>query len=297
MYKNIATQTLRKPLLNPNGISIDVLRLDKIHRDISGNKWFKLKYHLEDAQRQGKKGIVTFGGAYSNHLVATAVMTRELHMRSAGIVRGEETFPENESIKQMKAANMQIIYVSREEYRDKDAIVQKFLATNDDFYYVPEGGKSVEGIKGAGEILDYADKNIYTHIICPVGTGTTMAGLVNASTNDQRVLGISALKVADTVSNELIDFINDNTHKRNWSMIYDYHFGGYAKRTAELIQFMNDIFREESLPTDFVYTGKMFFAVYDLIGHNYFEPGSKLLLIHTGGLQGNRSLPQGTLVF
>jgi 1-aminocyclopropane-1-carboxylate deaminase len=297
MYKNIATQTLRKPLFKSGDLSVDVLRFDKIHRDISGNKWFKLRCHIEEARRQGKKGLVTFGGAYSNHLVATAAAAREHHLLSAGIVRGEETKPENESIKQMRAAGMQVLYVSREEYQRKDDIAANFLLANDDFYYIPEGGAGPAGIKGAAEMLEYAENDNYTHIICPVGTGTTMAGLIEASANHQQVLGISALKISDRVVNELTDYINLNTSKSNWTIIYDYHFGGYAKKTSELIQFMNNIFAEEHVPTDFVYTGKMFFAVYDLIRRNYFKPGSKLLLIHTGGLQGNRSLPQGTLVF
>lgn len=296
MYKNIATQTLRKPLPNAGGISVDVLRADKIHRDISGNKWFKLKYYLEDAVLQGKKGIVTFGGAYSNHLVATAVACREHNLLSTGIIRGEETFPENDSIRQMKAAGMQLIYVSRDDYERKDELAEKFLSANSQFYYVPEGGKSALGIKGAAEMLSYAGHE-YSHIVCAVGTGTTLAGLVNASQPEQQVTGISALKIGDRISNDIAAFISANTNKQNWLLNYDYHFGGYARKTNGLIQFMNRLFTEENVPTDFVYTAKMFFAVYDLIAQGYFNRGSRLLLIHTGGLQGNRSLEPGTLVF
>lgn len=296
MYKNIVTQTLRRPLLNAAGISADVLRADKIHRDISGNKWFKLKYHLKEAIERGKQGIVTFGGAYSNHLVATAVAAREHRLRSTGIVRGEETFPENESVKQMKDAGMQLIYVSREEYRNKNEIIQRFMAANEHYYYIPEGGQSPEGIRGAGEMLNDA-KSDYTHIICPVGTGTTMAGVINASGNHQNVIGVSALKINDRVTNELSDFIKTNANKQRWILQYDYHFGGYAKKTGDLIAYMNAFYMEEKIPTDFVYTAKMFFAVDDLARRGYFPRGSTLLLIHTGGLQGNRSLPEGTLVF
>lgn len=296
MYKNIVTQTLRKPLLNAMGISADVLRGDKIHRDISGNKWFKLKYHLEAAIKEGKKGIVTFGGAYSNHLVATAVAAQEHQLLSTGIVRGEETVPENASVKQMKDAGMHLIYVNREEYKNKELVIQQFLAAHNQYHYIPEGGQSPEGIRGAGEMLNSVHHD-YTHIICPVGTGTTMAGLVNASAGHQQVLGICALKITDTVSNELSEYISGNTNKQNWNIRYDYHFGGYAKKTPSLLSFMNELFQEEKVPTDFVYTAKMFFAVDDLARRNYFPRGSKLLLVHTGGLQGNRSLPAGTLVF
>ena len=296
MYKNIATQSICKPLHKSSRISVDVLRLDLMHPDISGNKWFKLKYHIEAALRNNKRGIVTFGGAYSNHLVATAVACNESGMLSTGIVRGEETFPLNASVSQMMEAGMQLIYVSREKYKNKDELIHQFLESHNDYHYVPEGGQGAEGVKGAGEILSFAAGK-YTHIVCAVGTGTTIAGLINASSDQQKVIGICALKIEDAGSNEIESYIRSNTSKNNFIMLYGYHFGGYAKKTDQLIAFMNELFGNEQVPTDFVYTGKMFYAVYDLIQKNYFPDGSSLLLIHTGGLQGNRSLPGGTLVF
>jgi D-cysteine desulfhydrase len=296
MYKNIVTQTLRKPLLKTWGISVDVLRLDLFHPDISGNKWFKLKYHIDDAIRSGKKGIVTFGGAYSNHLVATAVACREHKLAATGIIRGEQTFPENESVRQMRDAGMQLLYVSREEYTNKEELSKKFLSENSEYYCVPEGGQSAEGIKGAAEILDYAGKD-YTHISCPVGTGTTLTGIINASSPGQQVIGIPAIKISDRLSNDITEFIKANTAQKNFILSYDYDFGGYARKTPELLSFMNALFEQENVPTDFVYTGKMFYAVNDMLLKKVFPPGSKLLLIHTGGLQGNRSLPKGSLVF
>jgi 1-aminocyclopropane-1-carboxylate deaminase len=296
MYKNIATQSLRKPLHKSNHISVDVLRLDLMHPDISGNKWFKLKYHIEAALRSGKKGIVTFGGAYSNHLVATAVACNENGLSSTGIVRGEQSFPLNESAKQMMDKGMRLIYVNREEYRKKDELIKAFLKSHSDYYYVPEGGQSTEGIKGAGEILSFAPGN-YSHIVCAVGTGTTITGLINASSEKQKVVGICALKIQDIHSNEIESYVRSNTGKSNFAIMYDYHFGGYAKKKDTLIAFMNQLYSKELIPTDFVYTGKMFYAVYDLIEKNFFSNDSRLLLIHTGGLQGNRSLPAGTLVF
>jgi 1-aminocyclopropane-1-carboxylate deaminase len=296
MYKNIATQSIRKPLHKSSRISVDVLRLDLIHPDISGNKWFKLKYHIEAARRMGKKGIVTFGGAYSNHLVATAVACNEHGLLSAGIVRGEQTFPLNASVRQMMEAGMMIIYASREQYKNKDELLHEFLTSHNDYHYVAEGGQSAEGIKGAGEILSFAPK-YYSHIICPVGTGTTLAGLINASSDEQEIIGVCPLKIEDIHNNEIETFIRSNTVKANFRIVYDYHFGGYAKKTSELLAFMNDLFINEQIPTDFVYTGKMFYAVFDMIDKGYFPEHSRLLLIHTGGLQGNRSLPAGTLVF
>lgn len=296
MYKNIVTQTLRNPLHNAKGIGVDVLRLDKIHRDISGNKWFKLKYFIEEAIAINKTGIVTFGGAYSNHLVATAAACRENRLQATGIIRGEEAGQENASVKQMKDAGMELRFISRDEYRCKEQVIENFLADNPDYYYVPEGGRGSAGIKGAGEILQHAERQ-YSHIIVPVGTGTTFAGLINASSAGQQVMGISALKIADRQTNELTAFIDSAASKQNWCIQYDYHFGGYARKTNDLVAFMNKLYKEENIPTDFVYTAKMFFGVYDLESKDYFPPGSSLLLIHTGGLQGNRSLPDGTLAF
>jgi 1-aminocyclopropane-1-carboxylate deaminase len=296
MYKNIATQSLRKPLHKSSRISVDVLRLDLMHPDISGNKWFKLKYHIEAALRQNKKGIVTLGGAYSNHLVATAVACNENGLSSTGIVRGEETFPLNASLMRMMEAGMKVTYAGREQYRNKDLLIKDFLNSHNDYYYVPEGGQSAEGIKGAAEILSFAPGD-YSYVVCAVGTGTTVAGLINASANTQKIIGVCALKMPDECSNDIENFIRTNTDKRNYTIIYDYHFGGYAKKTDELISFMNSLYTNEQIPTDFVYTGKLFYAVYDLIENNFFPDDSRLLLIHTGGLQGNRSLPAGTLVF
>lgn len=296
MYKNIATQSIRKPLHKSGRVSVDVLRLDLMHSLVSGNKWFKLKYHIQAALKGNKKGVVTFGGAYSNHLVATAVACKENGLSSTGFVRGEEIFPLNPSIREMMEAGMEIIYTDRDQYKNKDELISRFLKSHNDYHYVPEGGQSAEGIKGAGEILSFAAGD-YSHIICAVGTGTTISGLINASTDVQKVIGICALKIQDIRSNEIENFIIANAGKSNFTMMYDYHFGGYAKKTDALISFMNNLYRNEQLPTDFVYTGKMFYAVYDLVEKNYFPEGSTLLLIHTGGLQGNRSLPAGTLVF
>lgn len=296
MYKNIPTQSIRKPLHRTTDISVDVFRLDLIHPIVSGNKWFKLKYHLDAALQQNKKGIITLGGAYSNHLVATAVACRENNLLSIGIIRGEESIPENDSVKQMKDAGMKIIYVSRDKYRDKEQIRNDLIEREHDYYFVPEGGQSAEGIKGAAEILCCVHKR-YTHIICPAGTGTTLAGLVNASENDQHIVGICALKIAHNDNNDIELFLKENTSKSNYEIIYNYHFGGYAKKSEELIAYMNELYVSENIPTDFVYTGKMFYAVYDLIKKDFFGQNAKLLLIHTGGLQGNRSLPTGMLVF
>lgn len=292
MYKNIVTQTLRKPLFKTKGISVDVLRLDLVHPVISGNKWFKLKYHLADAISLRKKGVVTFGGAFSNHLVATAVACKENNLFCVGIVRGEEHLSANDSVQQMKEYGMHLHFVSREDYRNKDELIKKFY---DSYYLIPEGGRSLAGLRGASEIMSCANKD-YTHILCPIGTGTTLGGLIQSGNSSQHFIGISALKIS-SADNNIEQFISSTTTSKNFTILYDYHFGGYAKKTDELIAFMNALFNEENIPTDFVYTGKMFFAFHELARNGYFLPGSNILLIHTGGLQGNRSLAKGTLVF
>lgn len=296
MYKNIVTQTLCNPLHKLKKIDVDVLRLDLIHPVVSGNKWFKLKYYLLNAVEHRKKGIVSFGGAWSNHLVALSYACRENGLLSAGIIRGDGYDPENYSLNEMQKNGMRLIFASRESYRYKEKLIHDFLATEGDYHYVPEGGQSTEGIRGAGEILSHARKG-YSHVICSTGTGTTLAGLVSSGDPDSVTIGISAIKVKDENDNELTRFIRQHSDNRKFSIQFNYHFGGYAKKTDELILFMNRFYESEHIPSDFIYTGKMFYAVEEMIRNDYFDPGSRLLLIHTDGLQGNRSLPAGMLVF
>lgn len=293
MYKNPAIQTLCNPLHERMQVVVDVLRLDTMHPVISGNKWFKLKYYLEAAIQLQKKGLLSFGGAYSNHLVALAHCCHDNGLHSLGILRGEEQ-QNNDSVKQMRAAGMQLRFVSRNAYKNKEQLLQELDIS--DYIVVPEGGQGPEGVKGAQEILSYVQGN-YTHIMCAVGTGTTLTGLIRASVPDQEVIGVPVLKLNNTTNNDIATYIQSCASNTSWKLLYDYHFGGYAKHTTRLLQFMNDFFQREGIPTDFVYTGKLFFAAEDLIQNRFFPAGSKMLLVHTGGLQGNRSLPKGKLSF
>lgn len=296
MYKNIVTQTLRNPLHKSMQVEVDVMRLDMIHPVVSGNKWFKLKYAVEAALSSGHKGLLSFGGAYSNHLVALASLCNENGLRSAAFIRGEEPATPNHSLSEMRERGMQCMFVSRQDYQHKSILSEKFLSGHSDFYCIPEGGQSPEGIRGAQDILSFAEKT-YSHIVCAVGTGTTLAGLINASHGQAQVIGVSALRIPERTENELARFLTANTSNDRYTVFYDYHFGGYAKKTAGLISYMNDVYLREGIPTDFVYTGKMFYAADDLIAKAYFPPHAKILLIHSGGLQGNRSLTPGTLLF
>lgn len=277
--------------------SIDVLRLDLVHPVVSGNKWFKLKKYLEEAALLRKKTLLTFGGAYSNHIVATATAAQLHQSKSIGIIRGEEPANWSHTLQAAKAAGMKLYFVSREDYRQKDipeAVFQSHHA--DDIYVIAEGGFGEKGAEGASDILQGLDTDSYSHIVTAVGTGTTLAGLVNAVGTHQTVIGIPVLKGAHSLQQE-IERLLPEEKKAGFQLVHDYHFGGYAKHNLVLLRFMNDIFQQYLLPTDFVYTAKALFAVLDLVRKNFFPDGAKVLFIHTGGLQGNVSLPKGTLIF
>jgi D-cysteine desulfhydrase len=240
--------------------------------------------------------MVSFGGAYSNHLVAMAFACHKNGLHATAIIRGDDPHMLNPSLEQMRQYGMELLFVSREAYKSKENLIQQFLAHHPDYYYVPEGGQSEAGIRGASEIMQLAEKK-YTEVICAVGTGTTMAGIINGADPAQQITGISSLKVQNKDHNALVDFIKANTSKNNYRILFDYHFGGYARKNDTLTAFMNTLYKNENIPTDFVYTGKLFYAVYDLAAKKTFPPGAALLVIHSGGLQGNRSLPSGVLDF
>jgi 1-aminocyclopropane-1-carboxylate deaminase len=275
------------------------LRLDLIHPIVSGNKWFKLKYHLQQAQRLSCKGIITFGGAYSNHLVAAAWAAKEAGLPIIGVVRGEEPAQFSPALKDMVAYGMPLKFVNRRSFADEEQLIEKFQQLYPQHFIIPQGGQSDWGVKGAAEILQLAPISGYTHIACAAGTGTMMAGLIQATLAHQQVIGIAAIKTPySTVENNSLNrFIEKYDRGKDWSLLYPYHFGGYARHTPELLQFMNQFYHEYGIPTDFVYTAKLFFAINDIVSKDFIPPGSKLLIIHSGGLQGNRSLPAGTLTF
>jgi 1-aminocyclopropane-1-carboxylate deaminase len=277
--------------------TVDVLRLDLIHPVISGNKWFKLKEYLNEARSLHKKVILTFGGAYSNHIVATAAATKQAGFKSVGIIRGERPTTVSHSLKEALSYGMDLFFISRKDYREK-IIPAEILQTYalDDIYAINEGGYGKKGVEGAKDILRQIDSSSYTHIIDAVGTGTTLAGLIESSAKHQNIIGISSLKNNYSLQREIENLVCEQNKKR-FTLIHDYHFGGYAKYSTELIDCMNEWYQLTGIPSDFVYTGKLFYAVQDLLRKNYFPAGSKLLIVHSGGLQGNQSLAKGTLIF
>jgi 1-aminocyclopropane-1-carboxylate deaminase len=272
-------------------IEVAVLRLDKLHPVISGNKWFKLRFYLDNAVKQQKKGLLTFGGAWSNHIVAAAAASQLHGLQSVGIIRGEEPVIYSPGLMEAKQAGMQLHFISRTDYKEKK--VPPGIDKNE-YLLVPEGGYGEEGAKGASTILQIPQAS-FTHYACAAGTGTMTAGLINAAPMGSEVISISMLKNNHALEAEISRLLQPAV--ADWQLIHDYSFGGYAKHTPELLQFMNSFYESTGIPSDFVYTGKLFYAVSGLIKKGFFPAGSRLLVIHSGGLQGNRSLAKGMLIF
>jgi 1-aminocyclopropane-1-carboxylate deaminase len=286
--KNITIDAIHPSFLEGKNIELSVLRLDKIHPEISGNKWFK----LEDAKRQTKKNIVTFGGAWSNHIAATAAICKFEGLGSVGIIRGEKPAKLSATLLQAAEAGMRLVFTSRGHYRNKEIPEELLLPEN---YIIPEGGFGQKGAAGAAAIADCYNQQIYTHIFCACGTGTTLAGIVNASIPGPQIIGVSVLKNNKVLEQDVKNLLIQP--EADFSILHDYHFGGYAKKTDTLINFMNDFYEQTGIPSDFVYTGKLFFGIDCLIASQTIPSGSSILAIHTGGLQGNLSLKNGMLIF
>jgi 1-aminocyclopropane-1-carboxylate deaminase len=293
-FNNIVVQPVFEDLGFERKITISVLRLDLIHPVISGNKWFKLKYYIEEAKKKNKKKIIPFGGAWSNHIVAMACASSLNNFQSIAIIRGEEPAEYSATLKAAKQYGMELIFTNRQDYRDKN--IPPGILTSD-AYIIPEGGYGKPGAEGFSTALAYCNKNSFTHFISAVGTGTMMAGVIKAVSGRQQVIGVPVLKNNYDQLPAIERLLTLEERSRDYRLIKEYHFGGYAKYTPELTGFMNSFYKESRIPTDFVYTGKLFFAIKDLIRKNYFSVDSNILVIHSGGLQGNTSLTEGTLIF
>jgi 1-aminocyclopropane-1-carboxylate deaminase len=285
--------------LSEKNIKADVLRLDKIHHIISGNKWFKLKYYLEDAVENNFKTILTFGGAYSNHIIATAYAAKMFGLKSIGIIRGEAPHEPSHTLLDAKKYGMQLEFISRDDYkRKKENKFSEELKINfPGCFVIPEGGAGIPGVQGSAEILSSIRHHHYSHILCAIGTGTMFAGILNAASPLQKIIGVPVLKGMNIMPDEMNNLTHHSKKRAHFEIIYDYHFGGYGKKNAVLISFMNSFYEQSGIPTDFVYTGKLFYAAIDLVKKDFFPPGSSLIIIHSGGLQGNASLPDRTLLF
>ncbi len=275
------------PWLAQYPIELWIKRDDLLHPVISGNKWRKLKYILDHALSLGSDTLISMGGAYSNHLHALAYAGKVLGLKTIGLVRGEQPETLTSSLLDMKAWGMELRFVSRSDYR----LLRQYKNHHDlpdlksGQYWLPEGGAQPLALKGLAELV--AEIAIPYDTLCvPCGTGTTLAGIVDAAPEQVPVLGFAALKNAGFLTAEVEAMLS---HPRNnWQINLDYHFGGFAKNTAELSAFIEDFELKTTLPLEPVYTGKMIYAIYDLIKKHYFKPGQRIIAVHTGGLQGKR---------
>jgi 1-aminocyclopropane-1-carboxylate deaminase len=297
--ESVIVEKWESAIFEDNKVETNVLRLDKIHPVISGNKWFKLKNYLQEALAQCRSSIITFGGAYSNHLVAAAYAANKTGLRSIGLIRGERSGKLSATLQSAEEYGMVLQYINRDAYKsihDPD-FIESLSKQYPDSYIIPEGGAGEKGVTGAAEIMQWIGQSNYSQILCAVGTGTLFLGLVRGCVAGEQIKGVCVLKGMPDLVDRFKIPKPSGTQLNMHDINYDYHFGGYAKRTSELISFMNRLYVETQIPTDFVYTGKLFYAVEDLIRKQHFPYGSKILIIHSGGLQGNLSLPAGTLIY
>ena len=269
------------PLFIRKGVQVFVKRDDLIHPFISGNKWRKLKYILPQAEALNKNHLVTFGGPYSNHLLATSCAAAKFGFRSTGIVRGEQV--QNDVLMLCKLFGMQLQYIDRTTYRNKHSYFNSHFQHDTDAFFIDEGGAGELAVRGCAELADELHEN-YDHVFCAAGTGTTAAGIIKGLQKHYPKMQMNVVPVLNGG-----DYIKTEIEKYTdllYTIHNDYHFGGYAKTTQELLLFIHNFCKSTGILIEPVYTGKMFFAIYDLIARNMFSPESKILAIHTGGLTG-----------
>jgi 1-aminocyclopropane-1-carboxylate deaminase/D-cysteine desulfhydrase-like pyridoxal-dependent ACC family enzyme len=285
-YTETSVRELKSHFLSKHGVALWIKREDQNHPYVSGNKWWKLKYNIEKVIQDKHDTVLTFGGAYSNHIYATAAAAQEVGVKSIGVIRGEEVLPLNPTLAFAKRMGMHLHYVNREAYKSKSNPDFFHYLQNEfgHFYLIPEGGTNAPAIKGCEEwALKLVDQYDFDYLCLPVGTGGTMAGMANVI-QGKIIIGFSSLKGGSFLNDEVGQWTNQAAH--NWEIATQYHFGGYGKVSAELINFIKTFEAEYHIPLDPVYTAKMMFGILDLIKQNKFEIGSKILALHTGGLQG-----------
>ena len=293
--KNIIISTIRPA--SGSRPEWDILRLDTVHPVVSGNKIFKLRPWLERAEQEGKKAILTFGGPWSNHIVATVFAARKRGLASLGIIRGSVPECPVATLEDASRYGMSFRFLGRGAYREARADgFRAFTREYPEHLVIPEGGAGEPGAQGAEDILAKVDKGKYTHIACACGTGTMMAGLVRSALPGQEVWGFDMVGQGEGLEKSVRSMLPDGTGK-DWRLFQGFERDGYAQYDEALLQFMNRFHGEHGVPSDIVYTGKLFMALEAILDVSPLPPGSRLLAIHSGGLQGNRSLDPGTISF
>ncbi|MEH2123738.1 1-aminocyclopropane-1-carboxylate deaminase/D-cysteine desulfhydrase [Nostoc sp.] len=288
-------QQINSEIARHAGVELYVLRLDLMHPWVNGNKWFKLKYNLLEAKEKNFTTLLTFGGAYSNHIYATAAAGNLFGFRTIGVIRGEERLPLNATLSFAVQQGMQLVYLNREMYRQRNtpALEEYLRQSFGEVFIIPEGGSNLNGVRGCIEIID---RPAFNHICVACGTATTLAGIALSLHEGQRAIAFPVLKngafLAQEIESLLTNYLASNlptpyNSPASWELVCDYHFGGYAKVNDELLLFSQQFTQEHGVPLDYVYTAKMFYGVMDLLQQGFFCRGDRLLLVHTGGLQGN----------
>lgn len=280
---------LKSDFLEKKAINLWIKREDLIHAELSGNKWRKLEFNLQEMRKRGKKGILTFGGAYSNHIYATAAAGQLFDFPTIGIIRGEETLPLNPTISFACRAGMEVKYVDRTTYRNKEKLTEIYQTKFPDYYLLPEGGTNIFAIPGsAGTVAEIRKQlpQLPDYICLACGTGGTLAGIVSGLKGESSVLGFSVLK-GDFHQRDIRQLLADAniTDPQNWSINTDYHFGGYARRTSELKKFIDSFKLNYGVPLEWIYTGKLVYGIFDLMEKGFFPKGSRIVIIHTGGIR------------
>lgn len=282
---------INDPNIEKHDVQLFIKREDLTDPYISGNKFRKLKYNLIEAKHGGHHTILTFGGAFSNHIHAVAYAGYKFGFKTIGIIRGEEKLPLNATLLEAESYGMQLHHITRAQYKNKldsrfnDELKSKF----GHYYLVPEGGSNALAVQGCTEIID-GKVLTFNHICCAAGTGGTLAGIIAGLDGKNKVWGFPALKNAGFLNEVIADLISgyNSSTFNNWNLILDYHFGGYAKYNWDLIAFINAFKKRHNIQLDPIYTGKLLYGIYDLVKKGFFNKGDSILAIHTGGLQGIR---------
>ncbi|GAA4830294.1 1-aminocyclopropane-1-carboxylate deaminase/D-cysteine desulfhydrase [Algivirga pacifica] len=290
--ENTPLEEIKDPVITDYGIRLFIKRDDLTHPAISGNKWRKLKYNLQQAKKEGHKTLLTFGGAYSNHIYAVAAAGLWMDFETIGVIRGEEHLPLNPTLSFAKEAGMKLVYMDRTTFRTHESpeVLQSLKEEWGDFYTVPMGGSNVFALPGCQEIVKEieAEPLTFDYICCACGTGGTLAGILSGLKDGQQAIGFPALKGGEFLYDDIHKLLEEasvDVPSSQWTLNCDYHFGGYAKKKPELLAFMEAFEERNQIPLEFIYTGKMMYGVYDLIQKGYFPEGSQIVVVHTGGLQ------------
>ncbi|MEH2419928.1 MAG: pyridoxal-phosphate dependent enzyme [Nostoc sp.] len=301
-------QQINSEITRHAGVDLYVLRLDLMHPWVNGNKWFKLKYNLLEAKEKNFTTLLTFGGAYSNHIYATAAAGNLFGFRTIGVIRGEQRLPLNPTLSFAVQQGMQLVYLNRQTYRQRNtAAVQEYLQQHfGEVFIIPEGGSNLNGVRGCTEIVGEAMPTAgyayaFDHICVACGTATTLAGIALSLHQKQRAIAFSVLKngafLAQEIESLLTNYLASGlpapySSPASWELVCDYHFGGYGKVNDQLLLFSQQFREEYGIPLDYVYTAKMFYGVMDLLKQGFFRRNDSLMLVHTGGLQGNVGMEQ-----